>query len=126
MKKKADATTGEQFKCCTCCSVTWRTRDEFLTDPDVELIGYQANFEDLKTGMLLFNHACHATMATEAEIFRDLYDGPVFRERATGGPTCPEYCLHRDDLRPCQARCECAYVREILQVVCHWKKRKVA
>ena len=113
---------GLPFKRCTCCpNKEWRTRDDFLSDPDIVLIGYQTNFEELKAGFFLFNHSCHTTLSVKVELFLDLYDGPVFRERATGGPDCLGYCLHRSALMPCPAQCECAFVREILQIVRNWK-----
>jgi len=108
------------------CKAVWQTRDDFLSDPDIELIGYQAHFEELKAGFLLFNHVCHTTLAIAVDALCDLYDGPIFQQRATGGPDCQGYCLRREELRPCPACCECAYVREILQIVGNWKKRKAA
>lgn len=127
MQEELKTTIGEPFKLCTCCGVVWPTRDDFLSDPEVELIGYQAHFTELKAGLLLFNHSCHTTLAIEVEEVLDLYKGPVFRERATGGPNCLGYCQHRSELRPCPVQCECAFVREILQVVRQWEKRgKVA
>jgi hypothetical protein len=112
------------FKRCTCAgAVPWRTRDDFLSDPGVVLIGYQANFEELKAGFFLFNHSCHTTLSVKVDQFLDLYDGPVFRERATNGPACQGFCLHRGALNPCPAHCECAFVREILQILRNWKKR---
>jgi hypothetical protein len=117
---------GEPFKRCACCQAEWRTRDDFLSDPEVGLIGYQANFEELKAGLLLFNHSCRTTLAIEVACFQDLYDGPIFQQRATGGADCLGYCLNRSELRPCPAFCECAYVREVLQIVRNWQKRKAA
>ena len=124
MKENANARVGKRFKLCTSCSTEWLTRDDFLSDPDVTLIGYQAHFVELNAGLLLFNHSCHTTLAIAVECFQDLYDGPVFRERATGGPDCLGYCLRRGELRPCPTHCECAYVRAILQIVGNWQKRK--
>jgi hypothetical protein len=105
------------FKKCPNCGVEWSKRTSFLEDPALELIGYQVNFKELEAGLLLFNHSCHSTLAVPAHQFADLYDGPIFAERATGSEECPEYCLHQDELRACPAQCECAYVREIIQVV---------
>jgi hypothetical protein len=123
----ADNSSPEPFKRCTCCSVVWQTREDFLSDPEVELVGYQAHFEKLTAGLFLFNHSCHTTLALDVEDFRGLYTGKVFRDRATGGPDCKGYCIHRDELRACPAQCECAFVREIIQAVRTWPKRgKVA
>jgi len=111
------------MKQCTCCGHVWHTRDAFLGDPQLEVVGYQVDFSDLLLGFFLFNHrTCESTIAVPAGLFRDLYDGPVFSQRATGTEDCPEYCLRKSELSPCPAKCECAYVREILQIVRRWPK----
>jgi hypothetical protein len=86
-------------------------------------MGYQVNFPELEGGFFLFNHTCGTSLGLMAGDFRGLYEGPVFSERATGTTECPEYCLHKSELRPCPAKCECAYVREIIQVIKDWPKR---
>jgi len=114
------------FKCCSACDAVWMTRDDFLSDPKITLVGYQPHFENLVAGLFLFNHSCQTTLAVPASAFRDLYQGPVFLQRAKGSSFCPLYCQHHDELRPCPAACECAYVREMLQLVRNWPKRPVA
>ncbi|MEI6211836.1 MAG: hypothetical protein WCR06_09450 [bacterium] len=126
MTNPSDAVTAAPFKKCTCCPVKWQTRDDFLSDPEVELIGYQAHFEDLKAGLLLFNHACQTTLGIEVESFQDLYQGPIFEKRRTSETDCAGFCQHQADLRLCPKLCECTYVREILQIVLKWKKRQAA
>lgn len=111
---------SDVFKTCPMCGFEWPTREAFLEDPALVLIGYQVNFERLKLGSFVFNHACKTTLTIHANAFWDLYQGTVFMERATGSDQCPEYCLHEDVLDPCPAQCECAYVREILQVIQNW------
>ncbi len=105
------------FKECVNCSHRWQTREEFLADQDIHAIGYQANFVALEKGLFLFNHSCHSTLSIEVHAFADLYQGPIFQDRVTGTDSCSGYCLHRNILKPCPAKCECAYVREILQVL---------
>ena len=113
------------FKKCSNCGFKWKSRDSFLTDSNLDIIGYQANFKALTTGLLYFNHSCQGTLAIQAYLFGDLYDGPIFKERATGGEACPGYFLHREELRPCPAQCECAYVREIVQRIKAWQKKEL-
>ena len=110
------------FKVCTKCATPWPTREDFLGDRGLKLVGYQANYKALEAGILLFNHTCRTTLALMAEDFKDLYNGPIFVERLTGGADCGGHCLHQDDLGPCPARCECAYVRHILQLIKAWPK----
>ncbi len=117
-----DKHRGTSFKKCTKCGFVWPERMSFLSDPQLCLVGYQANFEELVAGFFLFTHICGTTFSIEAGDFRDLYEGPIFSERLNGTNGCERYCLHEDDLRPCSAKCECAYVREIGQIILKWPK----
>ena len=111
------------FKKCSCCELPWFTRDEFLHDGQIELVGYQANFCQLELGYLLFNHlSCESTIAAHAGLFKDLYSGPIFGQRLTGTDVCQGFCKDSVALEPCDQRCECAYVREILQIIRNWHK----
>ena len=110
------------FKKCFVCGFEWSSREDFLIDPAIEIIGYQVNFEELTLGLFLFNHSCRGTLSIPAGDFTDLYDGQVFSERATGSEECPGYCLVQNQLLPCQAQCECTYIREIIQFIKNWTK----
>jgi hypothetical protein len=114
--------SSKPFKQCSMCKVTWESQAEFLEDDRLTIVGYQVNFGKLTEGFFLFNHSCGTTLAIEVGKFQALYDGPIFAERATGGDDCMKYCLHINELRPCPAKCECAYVREIIQIIKNWTK----
>jgi len=106
------------FKKCTKCGQIWRTQIDFISDPETDIIGYQANFKDLELGLFLFNHLkCGTTIAFHAGQFAALYNGPIFKERHTQQNGCPEYCLNKNTLNPCVMECECAYIREIIQEI---------
>ena len=111
---------GDAFKQCSGCPAIWKARDDFLDDGKLDLVGYQPNFKALQEGYFLFVHdvnECLSTISVQAGRFGDLYDGPVFDGRKTGADECPGHCFHKDDLEPCPNECECAYVREILQII---------
>lgn len=112
------------FKTCSRCRFVWAGRTSFLSDPALHLVGYQVHFEEHTAGLFLFNHSCGTTLSVQAGEFQDLYDGPMFTERLTGTEECQGFCLHEDDLSPCFAKCECAYVREVLQVILNWPKKR--
>ena len=114
------------FKTCTNCGKQWGRRDAYLADSDVVLIGYQANFADLDAGIFLFQHMvpeCETTLAVELAEFTDMHDGPVFEVRKEDTADCPGYCKVKSNLEPCDQKCECAYVRKIIQKVRHWPKK---
>lgn len=112
------------FRACTICSAVWPAREDFLTDPEISIIGYHVDFQDITAGLFMFNHVCGTTISLAVAELTDLYDGPVFKVRKTGTEGCPGYCLRENALGGCQAKCECAFVREILQIVRKWPKRR--
>ena len=114
-----------EFKQCPACGHKWPSRDDFLADPELELVGYQVNYKRLTAGIFLFNHVCKGTLAIYAEEFTDLYSGPLFSERLTDGPDCSGHCVHKSNLKACPKQCECAFVREIIQKIKIWPKRPV-
>ena len=105
------------FKKFPLCGFEWDSCEEFLQDDSLKIIGYQANFIELMSGIFLFNHSCKTTLAIKAGDFADLYGGPIFKVKATGSEECPEFCLYQNELVPCPVECECAHVREIIQVI---------
>ena len=78
------------FKECPSCWCAWESREDFLSDPHVTIIGYQAHFSELTTGFFLFNHSCQGTFAVRVQEFKDLYDGPIFETPKTGTDECPD------------------------------------
>jgi hypothetical protein len=118
---------NDPFKTCPFCSQVWKSCETFLQDRDIELVGYQVDFVKLALGLFLFNHnTCRTTLAIQARQLKDLYIGPVFKERKTGREECPGYCLRRAVLEPCPAECECAWVRGLLQIIRKWPKSETA
>ncbi len=111
------------FKKCTCCEFPWFSRTEFLKDENIELVGYQTNFCELELGYFLFNHlTCESTIAIPAGLFKDMYAGPLFTQSLAGTEVCHGFCDDMDSIEPCDAQCECAYVREIMQIIRKWPK----
>jgi hypothetical protein len=113
------------FKSCSFCRKQWPDRDSFLCDSSVALIGYSANFKNLELGVLIFNHlkpGCRTTLGIKAKDFSDLYSGEIFQDRNTGKEGCPGYCLEKSELNSCSMKCECAYIREVIQIIKGWPK----
>lgn len=111
------------FKRCNCCLHLWPLRGDLLADPQVEIIGYQADFESLGHGLFLFNHLlCGTTMAIQTQTMIDLYHGPIHQGQLANTPQCAGLCLKRENLQACPAACACAHFREIIQIIKHWPK----
>ena len=110
----------EPFHVCNNCMFIWRTRDSFLDDDNLVLNGYQFNPLDLEAGLFLFTHqveGCNTTIAVKVDEFADLYQGKIYPDRRTGEVDCPGFCKKEEQLGRCDAKCECAYVREIIQII---------
>ena len=106
--------SGTMFKECYKCRFQWPTREDFLKDSAVEILGYQVFFEDLKKGMLLFNHSCGTTTAVHISQFLDLLDTPSSLERHPDGRDCPGRCQTRNIMNPCSPDCRCAFISRLI------------
>ena len=111
---------NDAFKKCPGCFKAWRSREDFLADGALELNGYKADFKELEYGLFFFTHkadGCYSTMALEVKDFQGLYTGTIYPERKTASEECPRYCMKEKQLNRCAARCECAFAREIIQII---------
>ena len=108
------------FKVCPGCGRIWPTRASFLADANLELNGYQADFGLLEDGLFCITHTlphCLSTLAITAREFTDLCTAPRFEERRSNTDECPRLCFDPKELSRCPAHCECAFVRELLNIV---------
>lgn len=112
----------DSFKTCSNCQARWLTVEAFMEDPAIEVVGYMPTFDDLLNGLFLFNHDCGTTLACPVALFAHLYTGPIYQVKKAGQSECPGYCQHKSNLSPCPVKCNCAYVREALQIVKKWPK----
>ena len=110
------------FKSCSNCEFQWKSLEAFIEDPKIQVVGYMPTFDDLLKGLFLFNHHCGTTLDCQVGLFRHLYDGPVYRTCKRGQAECPRHCLNQSELSPCPVHCNCAYVRETLQIIKQWPK----
>lgn len=117
------------FKVCPGCFHVWETREVFMSDPHLEFNGYKADFKDLDFGMFFFTHTasnCHSTMTMMVEDFLDLYSGKRYSENKALSDECPRYCIDEKQLSRCDAFCECAYVREICQLLVDRQQNRIS
>ncbi len=108
------------FKQCPMCAKVWENRDEFIADSTLVLEGYQVNFDYLEMGLFYFTHevtGCFSTMAIQAGEFFYLNPVKPYADRKTLSDECPSYCLHKENLQRCPAKCECAYVRDVMGIL---------
>jgi hypothetical protein len=113
------------FQTCPCCFFTWSSRQLFLSDHNLELIGYEFNPDDLERGLFFFAHkaeSCNSIMSLTMGDFRDLYSGKIYKENKALTEGCPRYCVDKTQLSRCNELCGCAFVREIFQIILEKQK----
>lgn len=113
------------FRKCTGCNELWGDRGEFLSDPMISFLGYQATFDNMGMGYFLFNHLerkCLTTIAIPTDMFLDLcvpgkhdVDLPIEK--------CHENCTHHGDFKACTRQCQYGCLKEIIQNIKKWKKQ---
>ncbi len=114
------------FKQCSMCKTEWFSRDDFINDCSLHLTGYMANFDDLKLGLLLFTHdisGCHTTISIKANDFLDLYKGVRYTDFKANTNECPQFCIDKTELSPCDINCKCAFVRETIDLIKRAKEK---
>jgi len=107
------------------CGKTWKTRDEFLRDKAVKIIGYQPDFINHKYNHFLFHHktkGCGLFFAVRASDFSDLREKECPNDLCFGHDDCPRYCTDTFELRVCSVTCRNASDRIIASKI---KSRRI-
>lgn len=103
---------------CTMCNTSWSDLESLVTDTNLEVVGYQARFDCPHEGLVLITHnveRCRTTIGISVANLRPLYFGPEYNERRTGSAECPGLCLLEGRLEECEAPCDMAWVRRVIQ-----------
>lgn len=106
---------ARDFKTCD-CGRSWRTRESFLKDGKVKIVGYQPDLVNHKYNHFVFFHRtkeCGQFFGIRASDFSDLRDGRCPKELCMGQKDCPGYCTDMLDLRVCSVACRNATDREV-------------
>ena len=105
------------FKRCSTCDREWSTRDEFLHDPEVVLVGYQSTFTVTEPGLFLFNHSCDSTIAIDADAFADMYGEEIRQSCEAHLDNHPEYCCKGMTGEDEPKACICKFSRTIVDTL---------
>lgn len=110
------------FKICPKCDCVWHTRDDFLQDAALFLLGFQSGYGKADRGFYLFNHLIEkdkgsTTIALAVEHLISLYNGPMYADVHAGSETCSGHCAKVDDLARCGVPCRNAIARKVVPKV---------
>lgn len=106
------------FKVCGSCRRTWSTWEEFVTDPEVRLLGLQSRASLPEATVLVFEHFCGSSVSILASRLHHL----VPHHPGARWPclcdtdACPGHCLDFRDHGRCVECCRLAMDREILAI----------
>ena len=62
--------TMDEFKKCSCGS-KWKSREDFMADPNIRMLGLQKSYSPTLADLYLFNHSCSNTLAVSIHAFTD-------------------------------------------------------
>lgn len=108
-------TKRAEFRRCQ-CGQKWKTRDDFLHDRKVKIVGYQPDFVTKKYNHFLFQHrakSCGQFFGVRASDFGELREKECPNELCAGQEGCPGYCMNTFDLRVCSVTCRNASDRRL-------------
>jgi hypothetical protein len=112
------AVATEVFKVCGSCRRTWLTWEEFVTDPEVRLLGLQSRASVPDATVLVFEHFCGSSVSILTHRLHHLLpDHPAAAWRSRRDTDrCPGPCLEFSDHARCVERCRHVLDREILAI----------
>lgn len=111
------------FKKCHNCGYEWKEREELLTDPAIELLGYQVDTIHCKDGLILFNHRCQTTLAIKLSLLGDLCVAKICPHKKNGRGYRPSASLRSKAFPAAPQTDQESHVSEILKIVRAWPKR---
>ena len=115
------------FRTCGMCRKTWATREDFLEDPGIRLLGLQAVPELADANVLVFEHECGTSVSVLAHKLRDLL-APAEAHDATlpllyGTEACQKLCTNIASRSTCDRPCRNAYDRRLSTGIADRKER---
>ena len=105
------------FRTCGMCHKQWPTRQDFLADPGLRLLGLQAVPHHPDGNLLVFEHDCGTTVSVLAWRLRDLAPAGAPGEASLpllyGTEGCNGFCNRLEELSACDRACSNARDRRL-------------
>jgi hypothetical protein len=112
--KKSD---GQGFQKCGSCGRVWDEWKEFILDPGVHLLGFQAIATLPDANLLVFDHRCGSSISVLAKRLRHLFpdlDEEPLPASIYDSETCNHYCREIENLETCDRSCANARDRRMI------------
>ena len=113
------------FQKCGSCGKAWQHWRDFILDPGVRLLGFQAVSTLPDANLIVFEHRCGSTVSVLAKRLR-----PFFPAIANEPPlpalfdseSCNHYCRSMENLEICDRPCANARDRHMIHLLLRMKR----
>lgn len=110
------------------CGRSWETREQFLEDPEVRLVGLQVVGDLPDANVVVFEHRCGTSVSVLARRLHDLL-GPVADDEwplalLYGTADCHGLCTELSNLDGCDRPCRNAYDRRVAAWIARMFERR--
>jgi hypothetical protein len=126
MSIEADnGSSDSQFKKCGSCGRGWDQWPDFILDPDIRPIGFQAIPGLPEANLLVFEHRCGSSISVLASRLRHILPDsePAGEVSALfGKDSCSGHCRFLQDLESCDRMCINARDRRLILMLLIMKK----
>ncbi len=108
------------FKTCGSCRKAWEGWQDFVLDPAIRILGFQA-VEDLPdANLIVFEHRCGSSISLLAKRLRHLLpapEEPAHLPVLLGSDICRKHCRLIEDLESCDRPCANSRDRRLIQLL---------
>ena len=113
------------FQKCGSCGRTWEHWRDFILDPGVRLLGFQAVFSLPDANLIVFEHRCGSTISVLSKRLRPFFPG-IENEKPLpalfDSEVCNQYCRHVENLQICDRPCANARDRRMIHILLKMKR----
>ncbi len=119
--QKAD----QPFQRCGSCGALWNEWSDFILDPFIRLLGFQAVSGLPDANLLVFEHRCGSSVSVLAKRLRRLISGSedeTVLPSLFGSNECNQHCRSLENLEACDRPCANARDRRLILTLLNIKR----
>ena len=113
------------FKTCGSCRKTWEGWQDFVLDPAIRILGFQAVESVPDANLIVFEHKCGSSISLLAKRLRHILPGPgedTHLPVLYGSEVCREHCRLIQDLEACDRPCANSRDRRLIQLLLEMRR----
>jgi len=117
--------SSQPFQKCGSCGQPWDQWSDFVLDPDIRLLGFQAISGLPDANLLVFEHCCGSSISILAKRLRHIFpdaEPETELQNLFGTDQCNQFCRFLEHLTACDRPCANARDRRLIQAVLKMKR----